>query len=454
MPLRNACAGGLGAVAMLFAIALVQPVAAAPRHVHAAPGAADAQDPMTPVFVVTSLSTFQDGLGAHARPLAHARASSGERLVLVELRAHQLEELGRHVHVEEHRCGGYFAFSSRAQAEAFLREDRGARALATRFIPTYSIDNERAVTRWMAQVDEPRIRAGIAHLSTAYPNRHFASTSGREAAIWIRDHWASLARGRDDVSVELFTDCDNCATQPSVILTIQGNELADEIVVLGGHLDSISNSTSGGVMNAPGADDDASGIATLSEVLRVAMKHRYRPRRTVKFMAYAAEEVGLRGSRAIAQQFAQEERDVVGVLQMDMTNYKAAGATSDVRVMTDNSNAAQVQFMRELFARYLAPQGYTLGTSSCGYACSDHASWHQAGFPAGMYDEGPFFPLLHTPNDTLANLGGTAAHATLIAKLGLAFLGEMGKATAVRDRFVPPQPEPPSGGGRLRSRTP
>ncbi|HST44815.1 MAG TPA: M28 family peptidase, partial [Luteimonas sp.] len=170
---------------------------------------------------------------------------------------------------------------------------------------------------------------------------------------------------------------------------------------------------------------------------------------------YAAEEVGLRGSRAIAQRYAADGANVVGVLQMDMTNYKAPGATSDIRVMTDNSNAAQVQFMRALFAEYLEPQGYTLGTSSCGYACSDHASWHQAGFPAGMYDEGPFFPLLHTPSDTLANMGGNAAHATIIAKLGLAFVAELGKVTTVRDRYVAPRPEPPSDGeGRGRDRRP
>ena len=40
----------------------------------------------------------------------------------------------------------------------------------------------------------------------------------------------------------------------------------------------------------PGADDDASGIASATEVLRVAIERDYRPERTVKFMAYAAEE--------------------------------------------------------------------------------------------------------------------------------------------------------------------
>jgi len=308
------------------------------------------------------------------------------------------------------------------------------------------------VNRWLGHVREANIRNTITHLSTAYPNRYFASSHGRNAALWIRDHWLGLARGRSDVTAELFTACSNCSTQPSVILTIQGNELADEIVVLGGHLDSISNSGSGDAMDAPGADDDASGIATLTEVLGVAMRNRYRPKRTIKFMAYAAEEVGLRGSRAIAESFAAQGSNVVGVLQMDMTNYRAPGGTTDIRVMTDNSNAALVQFLRDLFATYLAPADYTLGDSSCGYACSDHASWTQSGFPAAMYDEGPFFPLLHTPNDRLENMGGNAQHATIIARAGLAFLGEMGKHTATpRERLMPPGgPAPPPGDGPRR----
>ena len=81
-----------------------------------------------------------------------------------------------------------------------------------------------------------------------------------------------------------------------MILTIQGTTFPSEVVVLGGHQDSIAGSNCT-TSRSPGADDDASGIATLSEVIRAAMALGYQPERTVKFMAYAAEEVGLRGSQ-------------------------------------------------------------------------------------------------------------------------------------------------------------
>ena len=434
----------------LAAVMVIAPAASQSRHAPATQTAA-ADDPFARVYVVTAQETHDQALSGLAdRTTTHVDAL-GRRLVIAGLRAHQLADFSRHVHEKEHRCGGYFAFGTRAEAERFVHDKASVRGITGQFLPSYTIDNQAVVNRWIGHVREANIRNTITHLSTAYPNRYFASNHGRNAALWIRDHWLGLARNRSDVSVELFTACSNCSTQPSVILTIQGNELADEIVVLGGHLDSISSSGSGDAMDAPGADDDASGIATLTEVLGVAMRNRYRPKRTIKFMAYAAEEVGLRGSRAIAQSFAAQGGNVVGVLQMDMTNFRSPASETDIRVMTDNSNAALVQFLRDLFATYMAPAGYTLGDSARGYACSDHASWTASGFPAAMYDEGPFFPLLHTPNDRLENMGGDAQHATIIARLGLAFLGELGKNTATpRDRLMPPGGSPPVSGGPRR----
>lgn len=406
-------------------------------------------DPMGEVHVVAERTTFEAALRDFSGRVLPRRDPTGRQLVLASMREHQLEDLSRHVHEVERRCGGYFAFATRAEAEAFVASDAALRALGTP-LPPYLVQHQALVEGWLPQVSEPAIRATIEHLSTAWPNRYYASSHGHAAATWIRDRWLSLAEGRSHVEAELFTGCGNCGGQPSVILTIRGTDLADEIVVLGGHLDSISSSGSGNAMDAPGADDDASGIATLTEVLRIAMAEGYRPRRTVMFMAYSAEEVGLRGSRAIAQHFAAEGRNVVGVLQMDMTNYRAPHSTSDIRVMTDNSHPQLVQFLKDLFDAYLAPQGYTRSDSSCGYACSDHASWTQAGFPAAMYDEGPFFPRLHTPGDTLANLGGNAEHATIIARLGLAFMGELGGEARARLRPPPPLDTPPGGGSRIR----
>ncbi len=382
-----------------------------------------------PVYIVTSRESYdRSGLKSFLTGPTSHRDSTGNELVLAETRADQLPKLSETIHETERRCGGYFAFATKDEAMEFLRSDRSLQAMNAAAAIAYTIDNQATVTPWLSQVGEPNIRSTISYLSTTYTNRYYTTTKGKNAALWIRDTWQGLINGRSDASVALFTGCTDCSTQPSVILTITGTELPNEIVVLGGHLDSISSTGSGENMNAPGADDDASGIAVLTEVLRVAMASGYKPKRTVQFMAYAAEEVGLRGSKAVANSYKTNGKNVVGMLQLDMTDYNKAGGY-DIHVVTDYSSATLVQFLKDLFNAYMGSSGLTLGTEACGYACSDHASWTNAGYPAARYVEGPRTPNMHTPNDTLANLGNSAAHAANTAKLSLAFLGELGKTS-------------------------
>ncbi len=387
------------------------------------------EDPFAPVYIVTSDATWQ-GIRGLARGVATPRDSTGMPLVIAETRADRLGDISRYVHENERRCGGYFAFPDRAQAEAFVRGDRAKLAMAKSALARYALDNQATVGRWLPQVQEQRLYDTINHLSS-YRNRYYASSHGRTSAEWIRDHWQSLAAGRSDVTTELFTACSTCSTQPSVILTIRGWDLPDEVVVLGAHLDSINGNTRNDPNQlAPGADDDASGIATLTETLRIALADGWQPRRTVKFMGYAAEEVGLRGSNAIAQSFRASGVNVVSVLQVDMTNYKS-GAVTDMKLISDYSNTDLKNFFVTLFDTYLAPMGLTRSNTACGYACSDHASWTNAGYPAAMMfeagDPGGSFPYIHTPYDTLATMGESAQHSVKFTQFALAYLGETAK---------------------------
>ena len=387
------------------------------------------EDPFAPVYIVTSDATWQ-GIRGLARGVATPRDSTGMPLVIAETRADRLGDISRYVHENERRCGGYFAFPDRAQAEAFVRGDRAKLAMAKSALARYALDNQATVGRWLPQVQEQRLYDTINHLSR-YRNRYYASSHGRTSAEWIRDHWQSLAAGRSDVTTELFTACSTCSTQPSVILTIRGWDLPDEVVVLGAHLDSINGNTRNDPNQlAPGADDDASGIATLTETLRIALADGWQPRRTVKFMGYAAEEVGLRGSNAIAQSFRAGGVNVVSVLQVDMTNYKS-GAVTDMKLISDYSNTDLKNFFVTLFDTYLAPMGLTRSNTACGYACSDHASWTNAGYPAAMMfeagDPGGSFPYIHTSYDTLATMGESAQHSVKFTQFALAYLGETAK---------------------------
>ncbi|HEX8538792.1 MAG TPA: M20/M25/M40 family metallo-hydrolase, partial [Cystobacter sp.] len=289
----------------------------------------------------------------------------------------------------------------------------------------------------MAEVREPELRGTIQALSTNWTNRDYTLKNGADASSWLENEWKRITAGRPDITVELVA---HAFQQSSVIATIRGTTLPDEVVVLGGHLDSInlSNATTG---TAPGADDDASGVASITEVLRVAVLKGYRPARTVKFMAYAGEEAGLLGSKAIANSFKASAVNVVGVLQLDMTNYK--GSTFDFGLVQDRTNPALNTQVRDLIATYQPER--TVANIMCGYGCSDHASWTSAGYPAAMPFEASLSsmnPKIHGAEDTLAFLGGTAENSVKFAKLGASFMAELAKGATEGNTPPPVGSEP------------
>jgi bacterial leucyl aminopeptidase len=323
------------------------------------------------------------------------------------------------MHARHNRCGGFIVHDSLKEAQDAIRASE-ADTIAPLAV-TYTLDNAAAVNGMLPELQAPRLLQFISDLA-AFQNRYYTSTFGKQSSDFIFNQWSTIAASRADITVERFT---HTWVQSSIILTIPGSSLASEVVVIGGHQDSIA---SGGATSiAPGADDDASGIATITEVLRAMIAKNYRPARTIKLIAYAAEEVGLRGSAAIATDFQARAVNVVGVVQFDMTNYK--GSTKDIWLMQDFTNAAQNTFMQTLIDTYV---GATWGIDSCGYGCSDHASWHNRGYPASMPFESAmsqYNPNIHTSNDRISVSGSNANHAIKFARLGVAYAAELAKGT-------------------------
>ncbi len=353
---------------------------------------------------------------------APAREKGG--VAALRVRESQIEKLAEAMHDKLNRCAGFIAHETEEQALAAV--EGSAAAQPVQALVTYTIDNGTTANSLLSGITESGIRSTITSLSTNWTSRRYNLQSGIDAANWLKTQWTSLASGRTDVTVALFTHSSTVSPQPSVILTIRGTTLPNEVVVLGGHLDSINGS--GSSYSAPGADDDASGVASLTEVIRVAMAKGYRPARTVKFMAYAAEEVGLKGSAAIAAQHKSSAINVVGVLQLDMTNYR--GSSYDIALVSDYTNAAQNTFLSNLITRYLP--GVTSTSTRCGYGCSDHASWYNQGYVASFPFEalmGQDNPYIHTSSDTLSLTAGSAQNSVKFSKLAAAYMAELAKGT-------------------------
>ena len=389
---------------------------------------------MISLMVVSSVAMAKDlyiTIGSDAVQSAEKSVKSNllasqEGISVLRIQESDVELLSELMHEKFNRCGGFIVHDSLDEALQVISDSKTRLQAKSLDLFNYNISEGETVQRMLTQVNEFGIREMILKLSS-FRNRYYKAQTGVDSQAYVKSTWEKLAGSRADVSVDYFQH--DRWPQPSVVMTVEGTSKKDEIIVIGGHADSIAGFFGRERARAPGADDNASGIATITEVIRVIMDGGYKPERTVQFMAYAAEEVGLLGSKAIANQYKRDGKKVVGVVQFDMTNHKGTEEL-DIVFMTDYTNEAQTKFMGSLIDTYLTDVSW--GYSRCGYGCSDHASWHNAGFPASMPFESTMNDIngkIHTARDTIdvAGSGGTADHAEKFARLGVAFVVEMGK---------------------------
>lgn len=345
---------------------------------------------------------------------------SAEGASVVGLIDQEVEQLSQLIHNELHRCGGFMQHESLQEAKEALTSQGDIHFAKKAVFSDYNINQQQLVVPLVAQVQEQTLREMILELTTFY-TRHYKSETGVKSSQFIRDKWASFSKTRNDVKVELYEHKNY--PQPSIIMTITGSEKPEEIVIVGGHADSIAG-IFGGSGRAPGADDNASGIATITEVVRILMQNNFKPKRTIQFMGYAAEEVGLLGSKELASLYKSQGKKVIGVMQLDMTLYNGT-VDKDIVMMTDYTNNAQNEFLGRLIDEYVK---VAWGYSRCGYGCSDHASWTANGYPASMPFESTMEDnnrAIHTAKDTLETAGGDAKHAAKFAKLATAYVVEL-----------------------------
>jgi len=279
---------------------------------------------------------------------------------------------------------------------------------------------QKTVVPLLTELSAQELEQSVSKLSS-YPNRYYKSQAGQDSALWIKSQFEALSKNRTDVSVSTFTH--KRFNQPSIIATIQGKgQNANEIIVLGAHEDSINMILSRG---APGADDNASGVATLLEVFRVLMDSGFQPDRTLQFMTYAAEEVGLLGSQDIAASYRKFNKNVVAVLQFDMTMFASPGRETEMTLITDYTDRTLNQFTKMLIDEYVKIKWHE---DECGYACSDHVSWTKAGYASTFPFEtrvDEYNRKTHTAKDTLEQIDPN--FGLYFAKFGLAFAIEMTK---------------------------
>jgi len=262
---------------------------------------------------------------------------------------------------------------------------------------------------------------------TSFRTRYYKSDTGRESQLWLLSKiHETISKSaspslRERISTREFA---HSWAQSSIITSINGTTSPEEVIVISAHQDSTNMWP---FLPAPGADDDGSGTVTILEAYRALLESDFKPNRTVEFHWYSAEEAGLLGSQAVANDYKARGIKVIAMSQFDMTAWVKRGSREEVGVITDFTNPKLTQFNKGLVEEYLS---IPYVETRCGYACSDHASWEKAGYPAIFTIESSFANsnhFIHSKNDRIdISDEFSFSHMLEFSKLAVAFAIELG----------------------------
>lgn len=195
----------------------------------------------------------------------------------------------------------------------------------------------------------------------------------------------------------------------NVIAEIRGSEKPEEIVLIGGHLDSWDLGT--------GAIDDGSGVAMVMETLRVMKELGIQPKRTIRGVLFMNEENGLRGGRTYFANVAKREelQRHIAAIETD------AGAAPPVGFITtlEGKDLEAIKTRAKVLSR-IAPMYF----ESSKHTGADTSPLTDAGVPGFGFVPDPrhYFDYHHTPADTLDKVDPKALAQDTAAIAALAYI--------------------------------
>lgn len=266
-----------------------------------------------------------------------------------------------------------------------------------------------AIVRSMTTLQDDIPHTGGMRYATGIPMIPTAAISTNGANLLSK-----LLKENPKLKFYFKQNCETLADAPShnVVGEIRGTEKPDEIIVVGGHLDSWDL--------AEGAQDDGSGCVQAIEVLRAMNALGIKPKRTIRAVMYMNEENGLRGGTKYADLAKQNNENHIAAIESDNGGFTPRG----FGMVGTNAQISKVTVYQKLLAPYgLAEIGRGSGGADIGPL--GNLGTLLIGFKP---DSQRYFDFHHAKNDTLdavnereLKLGAAsmAALVYLIDKYGL-----------------------------------
>jgi len=233
--------------------------------------------------------------------------------------------------------------------------------------------------------------------------RYAFADNRREVAQWIANKFKSF--GYEDAHLDSFLYSYSSIYPPifqyNVSCTRNGIENSSPQIIIGAHHDAVEVS--------PGADDNGSGTAGVLELARVFATKNIKTNHQLKFITFAAEEIGLIGSKYDANETIFQNQPTALMLNMDMISNSGTDSLALVHVNYKPSD----NFLSSISSN--AGKYYSGMTSVYdGYPSnSDHYSYGEKGVPVLYFEEYEFSPVYHTKNDLVINTNSIYASRVL-----------------------------------------
>lgn len=178
------------------------------------------------------------------------------------------------------------------------------------------------ITQLLNEVSQQQLTGYIQTL-TSFGTRNAFSATDREdfgvgaARLWIFNEFVRVGNGRLQVQFQDFplNYEGRFANQQNVVAALPGVGPNPNIIVIMAHYDTRPANVTDGISRAPGADDNASGIALLLETARILSSRQWN--QTIVFAALAAEEQGTFGARYFVQETYLSNLDVLAAVNYD-----------------------------------------------------------------------------------------------------------------------------------------
>lgn len=315
------------------------------------------------------------------------------------------------------------------------------------------------IEKIVSEISQERIGATMQRLE-AFGTRHvLSSKTDPEKGIGAAERWIvkELKSYSPKLEVKLHTfpvKKTNRIIQDvemtNIIAVLPGKLERDRYVVVSAHYDSLNlirkpglpaadiNSVdwvkSAEATSAPGVVDDGSGTAAVMELARVMSQYEFD--KSILFIAFSGEEMGLIGSKAYAKKAREEKLKIEAVLNNDIIGSDVSGnghsANAVLNVFsddpTDSPSRTLARYFKETAERYVPEMKVDLVFRKDRFSRGgDQTSFVAEGFSAvRVTTPAEFFDHQHTPRDTFAN--ASVPYTTLAAKMNAAALASLALA--------------------------